>query len=107
MKKVAVESVDTWSLRVTCKGDEYSANNKACGVVWEVNRNDIVRIRLWIMGELETIHYGFVCPECNTFTEIDRNSIPVFVRNNCPFYSEPTRKKRRIRKIIRGWLLED
>ena len=93
MKKVAAESIETWRLKATCKGDEYSVGNKACGTTWELNGNDIVRRRVVIMYDYETDIYGFICPECNTFTEIHQENIPIAIRNNCPYYFATPRKK--------------
>lgn len=79
MKELKKKSkLETWEMKVECTGSE---GDNPCGRYFKVNSKDIVKRRACVMYSCELDIYGFVCPECHSFTEIHIDSIPEVVRN--------------------------
>lgn len=61
---------DNWSMKVDCSGYGWHQENAPCTSNLEIDANDLLK-REWSKYPDESgIAYGFVCPLCNCFTEI-------------------------------------
>lgn len=64
-----------WKKSVICSGSKNlvpkDTNNTACGNTVDINASYIREFNS---------HYGFICPFCNSFTEIPANEIPLRIR---------------------------
>ena len=70
----------SWNMKVTCTG--YKCSDYPCFSELIVEKEDIVL--------LHNFHnpYGFICPNCHQFTEIDRNLLPYSIQTNAIKISE-------------------
>ncbi len=77
-----------WSLEVECTGIGYDNKNKPCYSPLKLEDSDIVKLRQKeSLGENASRHwlsYGFICCQCNCFTEIPGYIIPSAIRSYCP-----------------------
>ena len=64
----------SWSMKVTCTG--YQCSDYPCFSELIVKKEDIVFLRNFYNP------YGFICPNCHQFTEIDKNLLPYSVQAN-------------------------
>lgn len=71
----------SWKIERMCSGRGWDQNGKSpCRTLWQVEEDDIqFRIHKDYGGGSET-YYGFTCPTCGCFTEIDTKDIPHFVK---------------------------
>ena len=65
----------SWNMKVTCQG--YYSSDYPCFSELIVSKEDIVRL----VNGMKDI-YGFICPVCNQFTQINRDSLPYSVKAN-------------------------
>ena len=81
---------EKWKIDCTCTG--YGWNNPGktpCSALLEIDQSSILkRHHTDISGETD-VYYGFVCPVCGCFTEIESKNIPNFVKNNATEYKVP------------------
>ena len=70
----------SWSMKVTCTGFECS--DYPCFSELLITKDDIVRLYTG------SAHYGFICPICYQFTEIDNNLLPFSVKAHAPRIAE-------------------
>lgn len=68
-----------WSLEARCSGKGWQQNQKPCYGKFKLVDGDIVKRKSW--GEM---YYGFICPDCHCFTELNEKQIPNEVKNYCP-----------------------
>lgn len=73
---------EDWNLEVVCTGKSWNQNGKIpCGSFLELDSNDIFKREWSKYPDRKGISYGFVCPVCNCFTEIEDNDIPKHLKD--------------------------
>lgn len=73
-----------WSLEVECTGKGWTNKNKSCNSSLNVEDGDIVKRSYRRYGdESSSIAYGFICPICNVFTEVDEKILPKEIMEYC------------------------
>ena len=70
----------SWSMKVKCTGFECS--DYPCFSELLITKDDIVRLYTG------SVYYGFICPICHQFTEIDKNLLPFSVKAHAPRIAE-------------------
>lgn len=66
---------ENWKLEVECTGVHNMNGGTPCGRSWELDSSDIVKRKLCVLDtNIDT--YGFICPECNCFTQLNKDHIP-------------------------------
>ena len=86
LKKKGTYVDPNWSLEdVMCTGKGWEQNGKKpCYSVWDLDSADILIRKHTAYGDsYPTTYYGFICPECHCFTELDANLLPHDIRKNC------------------------
>lgn len=85
--KTGEENSKVWKIEQTCTGKGWEQNgNVPCGALLEVAAQDILhRDYADYSGDSER-YYGFICPTCKCFTELNKKEIPQYVINNAPSY---------------------
>ncbi len=68
-----------WSMEARCTGNGWGQKKKTCYGKWKLEDGDILK-----RVTSETTYYGFICPDCHCFTELDSEKIPLEVREYCP-----------------------
>lgn len=77
----AKNNPNLFKMEVTCSGKGWHQDGKPCYRLWEINAYDVKsRKHTDISGETD-IYYGFVCPTCGCFTELNSKDIPMEVKN--------------------------
>ena len=77
--------VRNWSLQVECTGESWNQKGKKpCHSILKLEDGDIVKREGSCTFEGDFIAYGFICPECKCFTEIDETKIPKEIKKYCP-----------------------
>lgn len=67
---------ENWNLEVECTGKNWNQDNKTpCGSVLEINANDLIKREWSKYPDYSGIDYGFICPVCKCFTEIDQENL--------------------------------
>lgn len=81
-----------WILEdVTCTGKGWDQNGKKpCYSIWDLDSGVILSREYTRYGEdYPTKYYGFFCPECHCFTELNEKLIPHDVKKNCKMVAMP------------------
>ena len=65
----------SWTINITCQG--YYSSDYPCFSELIVSKEDIVQLS----NGLSNI-YGFICPICNQFTQINSDLLPYSVKDN-------------------------
>lgn len=80
--KEAAENDKLWRAEETCTGRGWAQDGtRPCGRLIEVLATDIVcRTHTDLCGDKDR-YYGFICPGCGSFTEMDKSKIPSDVRH--------------------------
>lgn len=86
----AQENTELFRIKVTCDGKGWDQDgHHPCYALWEATEADI-RFRSHMdYGGTAEIYYGFVCPDCGCFTEIDAKKLPGNVKSKARPYSSP------------------
>lgn len=86
-----VKQEKLWKTKEVCtgKGWQQDGDKKPCGEAFELTELDIQFRVHNFMGRGNDTYYGFTCPECGCFTELNESDIPSYVRNNAPQYEKP------------------
>lgn len=92
-----------WSLEARCTGECWEQKQKPCYGNFKLVDGDIVKR----ISRGETC-YGFICPDCNCFTEINEKQIPYDVRKWCPqvaakgsdYYSKLTEEEKKLSEVL-------
>ena len=96
MKKLANAKTNPslWKTTSTCTGKGWiQIGTNPCYALWEIDASDILkRTHTDISGDTEA-YYGFICPDCGCFTEIDVKDIPYEVRSGAKNYAEREKEK--------------
>lgn len=93
MRKLATanENPDVYKIEATCDGSGWDQEGKVpCYQRWEVCASDIYYRNHTDYGGCTDTYYGFVCPECGCFTELDNRKIPTTVKHNAKKYIKPS-----------------
>lgn len=88
MRKIASakENPSIWKMEATCTGKGWQQIGTPCYSLFEINATDILkRTHTDMYGDTEE-YYGFVCPDCGCFTEIQKDKIPYDVRSHARKY---------------------
>ena len=95
MKKIASarENSEIFKIKATCSGSGWDQGSRVpCYSLWEVSAADIQKRTYTDYGGSTDAYYGFTCPECGCFTELDKNEIPATIRNSARLYIDPTKQ---------------
>lgn len=92
-----------WSLDVRCSGKSWGQKQRPCYGKFRLVDGDIVKRAC--MGEM---CYGFICPDCHCFTEIDEKQIPEEVRDYClqvaakgsDYYEKLTEEEKKLSEVL-------
>ena len=69
-----------WKIVCTCTGNGWgNRGKKPCYSTIELEDGDIFKRKCY-----DEFYYGFICPQCSCFTEIDSNLLPYEVKNYAP-----------------------
>lgn len=101
--KTAKQMMLGWKVPITCTGHITHTNmntfNSGCYYLIEINARDIIKV-LHNQGECEPEYsYGFICPNCKFFTEIDEKDIPYFIRENIKSITITEFRKKHIKTV--------
>lgn len=87
--KEAEENPNIWKMEVTCDGNGWNQEGLVpCRRLIEIDERDIQKRSYNSYDEIET-YYGFTCPECHCFTQIDEKLIPKNVKSKAIKYVKP------------------
>lgn len=92
MKKIASarENSEIFKIKATCSGSGWDQGSRVpCYSLWEVSAADIQKRTHTDHGGTTDAYYGFTCPECGCFTELDEKEIPYDIRTKARTYSTP------------------
>lgn len=83
----ANENPEIFKMKATCSGKGWIQEGKnPCYRLWEIDATDVLkRVSSNIDGYLD-VYYGFVCPKCGCFTELEASEIPDYVKNGAKKY---------------------
>ena len=80
---------EDWSLEVNCTGKNWEQGDKVpCGSTLEIITEDLLKRRWFKYPNEEGINYGFICPICGCFTEIDEKYLEKFLKSMAKEYNE-------------------
>lgn len=81
------QNPNKWKEKYVCTGKGWDQDGKTpCGALLEVEAQDIrKRYHVDMSGERDT-YYGFTCPVCGCFTEVNRYSLTTEVITNAREY---------------------
>lgn len=82
------ENPNIWRKRVTCTGEGWGQEGKIpCRRLIEIDERDVqYRVHTDNSGVTDR-YYGFTCPECKCFTELNESSIPNRVKRSATQYT--------------------
>lgn len=60
-----------WNLKVTCTGKNWRQKNAPCGSILEIDVTDLYKREWFKYPDNEGVNYGFICPICGCFTELE------------------------------------
>lgn len=82
------ENPNVWSLEASCTGEGWNQENKIpCNALFKLNQSDIYKRKYTdISGDTE-LFYGFICPDCGCFTELNASKIPSYVKSIAKDYT--------------------
>ena len=80
---------ETWSIQVDCTGGTWEQHEKVpCGSTLEINAEDIYKRGWFKYPDYDGTSYGFVCPICGCFTDIDENILSKHLKNMAKEYGK-------------------
>lgn len=80
---------ENWNIRLECTGKNGRQVSKPCHSKLEIEDGDIYfRDYRSYGGSSSERFYGFICPVCGCFTEIEREKIPTIVRDFAKDYNK-------------------
>lgn len=84
LKKKGNYQMPGWKLEdVICTAEGGYKKSAPCYSVYDIEKNDIIRI-IELDDFCDIISkYGFICQECFNFTEVDKKLIPKEVKASC------------------------
>lgn len=86
----AKENTELFKIKVTCDGRGWDQDgHDPCYALWEATEADIYcRSSTDYSGFTDT-YYGFICPDCGCFTEIDAKKLPGRIKARAKSYRNP------------------
>jgi hypothetical protein len=78
-----IKNASDWAILCKCTGVGFDNRHKPCGSQVMVEKSDIVRLESTVNGETK-ITYGFICMNCNCFTQINAFFLPHDILLKCP-----------------------
>lgn len=86
----AQENTELFRIQVTCDGRGWNQDgHDPCYALWEATEADIYSRPHTDYGGSTDIYYGFVCPDCGCFTEINAKYLPSNVKSKARPYHNP------------------
>lgn len=92
MARVIAEAKDNpelWKTQSTCTGkgwcDPYL---HPCYRLIEIDATDIYKRKHTDMSGCTDVYYGFICPACGTFTELNDKFIPDYIKSKARDYED-------------------
>ena len=74
-------------MQVECTGGGWNQNEKVpCGSTLEINTDDLLKREWAKYPDYGGIDYGFICPICGCFTNIDEKSLTNNLKNMAKDY---------------------
>ena len=90
-----------WSIECFCTGKGWDQEGKVpCGAKLEVSDVDIQKRVCTDISEVSDTYYGFTCPLCKCFTELDESKIPWSVRGIAKNYKKHESSSKESSKYI-------
>lgn len=87
--KKAIDNPELWNMEVTCTGKGWYQNGKQpCYSLLEIYPYDILKRSSTDISGISDTYYGFICPKCGCFTELDTSKIPSHILTNTRQYTE-------------------
>lgn len=85
---------ENWNLQVDCTGKNWNQEGKVpCGSTLEIDANDIIK-RKWNKYPDESGNdYGFICPVCGCFTEINNKLLTEHLMDMAKNYDDVISRK--------------
>lgn len=86
--KSGSENTQVWTTEETCTGAGWNqdANRNPCGSLLEIKAQDIMKRKHTDISGCTDIYYGFNCPVCGCFTELNDRKIPSVVKSGAKDY---------------------
>jgi hypothetical protein len=80
---------EDWKLEVICTGKYWDQDTKVpCGSKLEIEINDIIKRKWYKYPDYEGTSYGFICPVCGCFSEIEEKYLSMYIKNMAKDYSD-------------------
>jgi len=80
---------EDWTLEITCTGGNWRQEGKVpCNSMLEINADDLVKRKWFKYPDYEGIDYGFICPICGCFTNLDEKNLTKYLRDMAKDYFE-------------------
>lgn len=78
---------NNWKKEYTCTGKGWDQHGATpCGALLEVSAQDIRSRSHTDLSGCTDIYYGFICPICGCFTEVNSAELPPEVKTNARKY---------------------
>lgn len=89
----ADQNPELFSIKISCTGARWNQDNRTpCGRLWELNATDILKRNYTDYAGGSETYYGFVCPKCGCFTEIQSSELKGFPMSMAKSYVKPVYK---------------
>ena len=82
------EPYEDWELEVDCTGGEWRDDKVPCGSTSSINATDLVRRKWCKYPDDNGVDYGFICPKCGCFTNIDEKNLTKDLKTMAKDYIE-------------------
>lgn len=115
MIKEGNSKLKDWSLIVKCTGNgigiKWYSTHYPCYLTQFLEAGDIVKRAIYdVMYDDNTVpfRYGFICPNCHCFTEVDERLIPQEIKDHClqiagigtHFYEDLTNEEKNLSLLL-------
>lgn len=68
--------LENWRLEVECTGYGWNQGDKVpCGSILEIDADDLMKRKWYTYPDSSGMNYGFVCPVCECFTEVNEDNL--------------------------------
>jgi len=85
----AKKPFENWTLEIKCTGGNWRQDKKVpCGSLLEINANDLIKRAWFKYPDDGGTDYGFICPICGCFSEINKNLLTEHLKNMAKDYDE-------------------
>jgi hypothetical protein len=86
-----IKPFENWTLKVECNGLKWNQNNKVpCGSLLEIDKDDVIKREWSKYPDYSGINYGFICPICGCFTELNEKDLPEGMEDYAKNYLDVT-----------------